>query len=207
MPDVRVSTIDLLRHGSCEGGEIFRGSTDVLLTDLGRRQMRTALESGGGWQRVISSPMRRCQHFAESFARAQQLPLQVEANLREIHFGDWEGRSHAEVERSHGTTLQQFWADPESITPPNGETIGGFRQRVVPVLDRLAEQHSGEHLLLITHGAVIRIAICHWLQLPLRAISNISVPYAGFTRFRIYQQPGREPWHQLVLHRGEAGPT
>lgn len=203
MPEVQITTIDLLRHGRCEGGEIFRGSTDVLLTDSGHRQMRATLAEEGGWQRVISSPMQRCHAFAADYAQQQGLPFAVEADLREIHFGDWEGCTHAEVELRDGVTLQQFWADPETITPPNGESIEDFRKRVIPVLERLQRAHVGEHVLLVTHGAVIRLAMCHWLQLPLRAISHISVPYAGFTRFRIYHQPGQPPWQQLVLHRGD----
>ena len=43
--------IDILRHGQCEGGEIYRGSTDVPLTDLGWQQMRNAVASHNGWDR------------------------------------------------------------------------------------------------------------------------------------------------------------
>jgi len=203
MADLRVTTFDLLRHGRCEGGEMFRGSTDVALLDSGLEAMAGALSGLGGWQRIVSSPMRRCLRFARQQATTLGLPLTVEPDLREIHFGDWEGQTHAEVARQHGDLLARFWQDPEQVTPPNGESIQHFRQRVTGVLERLQRGHAGEHLLLVTHGAVIRLTLCHWLDLPLSAISRVAVPYAGLTRFRTYQAPGQPPWPELVLHRGE----
>ena len=63
----KVTTVDVLRHGQCQGGQIFRGSTDVLLTDLGWQQMEQALENYQGWEAVVASPLRRCQLFAEQY--------------------------------------------------------------------------------------------------------------------------------------------
>lgn len=203
MAEIEVTTVDLLRHGRCEGGEIFRGTTDVRLTAEGHAEMRRALRDYGGWQRVVSSPLRRCRAFAEPYARTLALPLAIEADLREIDFGDWEGRTHREVAATDGETLERFWADPEAVTPPNGEPIGVFRTRVAATLQRLVSEYGGSHLLVVTHGAVLRMALCHWLGLPLRSISNVAVPYAGLTRFRVYRQDGGEPWFQLVSHRGD----
>jgi broad specificity phosphatase PhoE len=198
-----VTTIDLLRHGACEGGEIFRGSIDVELTAAGREQMRAALADMEGWQRIVCSSLQRCCRFAAELAGERGLPLQVCPDLREIHFGDWEGRRHSDVMREEGERLAQFWRDPLTVTPPNGESMAQFRERVVAAMHGLLDEHRGRHLLLVTHGAVIRLLLTEWLQMPMTAFSNIAVPYASFTRCRIFEREGSVPWVQLCLHRGD----
>ena len=202
-PDFTLTTIDLLRHGACEGGEIFRGSTDVPLTESGWQQMRAALEPHSGWDCIVSSSLQRCRRFAEQFATANTLPLHVDGALREIHFGDWEGQKIADIERDHGTSLWRFWNDPECFSPPNGEPMTVFRERVLQAAGELLHEHGGRHILLISHGAVIRTLLCEWLQMPSTAFSRIAVPYAGLSRIRIYQRGDERPWPQFVFHRGE----
>ena len=89
--------LDLLRHGETTGGSGFRGSTDDALTDKGWAQMHQALSDVAGWDLLISSPLQRCRMFAEQLAAARKVPLRIEADLRELHFGEWEGRNAAEI--------------------------------------------------------------------------------------------------------------
>lgn len=203
MTQTHTTTIDLLRHGACEGGEIFRGSTDVLLTAQGWEQMQASLAAHNGWECVISSSLQRCRNFATQFAGNNNLPLKVEARFREIHFGEWEGQKIADIERDHGTSLRKFWNDPECFTPPNGEPMRDFRERIIGAAHEILHEHRGKHILLISHGAVIRMLLCQWLQMPMTAFSNIAVPYAGLSRVRLYQRGDEKPWPQLVFHRGE----
>ena len=203
MPAVLTTTIDLLRHGACEGGEIFRGSTDVPLTDTGWEQMHAALREHSGWDCVVTSSLQRCRNFALQFAQRQSLPVQVDERFREIHFGDWEQRLIADVEREHGPSLSRFWKDPECFTPPNGEPMPAFRARITGAAESVIHEHAGKHILLITHGAVIRMLLCEWLQMPMTAFSKIAVPYAGLSRVRLYRRGDEKPWPQFVFHRGE----
>jgi alpha-ribazole phosphatase len=204
LPDgVKLTTIDLLRHGECEGGEIFRGSTDVPLIEKGWEQMRNSLQPYSGWDCVVSSSLQRCRLFAEKFTSERELPLKVNSSLTEIHFGDWEGKKITDVEREHGASLWRFWNDPERFSPPNGESMQLFRERVLQATATILDEHIGQHILLISHGAVIRTLLCEWLQMPLSAFSTIAVPYAGLSRMRIYQRGEEKPWLQFVFHRGE----
>lgn len=198
-----VTTFDLLRHGACEGGEIFRGSTDVALSEDGWRQMRTAIADEAGWDLVLTSSLQRCARFAEELAQSRQLPLRQEARLREIHFGDWEGRTHVEVQREQGDVLRRFWRDPLGVVPPNGEAMTDFRDRVMAAMREIQRECVGQHVLIVTHGAVIRVLLCEWLRMSYDAFSNVAVPYASFSRLKIYHQDNKESWAQLALHRGE----
>ncbi len=200
---VKTTTIDLLRHGQCEGGEIFRGSTDVPLTDKGWQQMQQAVHESSPWQRVVSSSLRRCRLFAEQLAEEKTLAVESHDALREIHFGDWEGQLQETVQREQGEQLRAFWQDPLSNTPPNGEPLVDFHRRVSHCFNSLLQQYQGEHLLLVSHGAVIRVLICELLNMPLDSIASISVPYACLTRFRVYHLDKKPDWAQLCFHRGE----
>ena len=199
---VTSSRIDLLRHGACEGGEIFRGSTDVALSETGWSQMRDKVASVDEphWDHIVTSPLQRCARFAEELSSKRGTALSVDENLREIHFGDWEGLAHSEAQQRDPEVWRKFWQSPDSASPPNGEAMSDFCARVTGALDAIVQQHSGQSVLLVVHGAVIRVMICHWLGMPMGAMTRLSVPYAGFSRFHIYHQDGREPWVQLHSH-------
>ncbi|AKH68921.1 fructose-2,6-bisphosphatase [Spongiibacter sp. IMCC21906] len=202
MAKIDVSRIDLLRHGACQGGEIFRGSTDVLLSELGWQQMQDKLASlsSPGWDHIVSSPLQRCWRFATAVSEERGLPLEHYRDFREMHFGDWEGLKHDEARQQYPEEWRQFWSSPDMASPPNGEAMPDFCQRVTTAQDALVEQYQGKRVLLVAHGAVIRVMICHWLGMPMGAMTRLSVPYAGLSRFEIYHQQGRPPWVQLVSH-------
>lgn len=202
MAKVTTTHIDLLRHGACEGGEIFRGSTDVALSELGWQQMRdkVATMGDGGWDNIVSSPLQRCQRFAEMLAAERKTPLAVREDLREMHFGDWEGLAHDVARQRFPQEWADFWESPAEASPPNGEAMPDFCQRITSGLDTIAEQYKGQSVLLVVHGAVIRVMICHWLGMPMGAMTRLNVPYAGLTRFTVYHQDGKAPWVQLGSH-------
>jgi len=62
-----MKTLDLLRHGQPEGGNVFRGRTDHPLTEEGWQQMYQSCENRQ-WDVIITSPLSRCQEFAHKLA-------------------------------------------------------------------------------------------------------------------------------------------
>ncbi|MGP0175032.1 alpha-ribazole phosphatase family protein [Pseudomonas sp. NCHU5208] len=175
--------LELLRHGETEQGGGLRGSLDDALTEQGWAQLRSAVQSAGPWQRLISSPLQRCARFAEEVAAAHGLPLHYEPALQELHFGDWEGRSAASLMDTDAEALGHFWADPYAFTPPNGEPLLAFEARVLAAVQRLQQAHDGECLLLITHGGVMRLLLARARGLPRQDLLQVNVGYAQ--RFRL----------------------
>lgn len=202
MTKVTETHIDLLRHGACQGGEIFRGSTDVALSELGWQQMRDKVASLGDmqWDHIVSSPLQRCLRFAEDLAAQRATTMTVQDNLREMHFGDWEGLAHSEARKRFTREWAEFWESPAEASPPNGEAMPDFCQRISSGIDAIVERHQGQSVLLVVHGAVIRVMMCHLLGMPMGAMTRINVPYAGMTRFSVYHQEGKAPWVQLSSH-------
>lgn len=185
-----VTTVDLLRHGACEGGYIYRGRTDVALSPEGWRQMEQAIGTTGGWQRVVTSPLQRCRLFAVHCAEQLRLPLAIVPELQEVNFGAWEGRLVQDVRQADPEFLSQYYDDPGAVTPPDGERTVDAQQRILRGWQALLRDFAGEHLLLVCHGGVIRLLLSHLLDMPLRASTRLNVPYASLSRVRIYHREG-----------------
>ncbi|TNB97856.1 alpha-ribazole phosphatase family protein [Pseudomonas jessenii] len=171
--------LDLLRHGETELGGGLRGSLDDALTEKGWAQMRAAVVAGGPWDRLISSPLQRCARFAAELGEQLNLPVQLETDLQELHFGVWEGQSAAALMETDAEALGLFWADPYSFTPPQGEPVSDFAARVLGAVARLHQANAGERVLLISHGGVMRLLLAQARGLPREQLLNVEVAHAA----------------------------
>ena len=188
--------IDLLRHGQPAGGDRFRGVQDDPLSEIGWQQMRDSVQGMSGWDVVVSSPLKRCAEFAAELAEQYGLDLEIKADFAELAFGDWEGRSYEEIKQSAPQAWQAFFEDPINNTPPGGEPMADFCQRIDAAWDELLEQYKGRHVLVVCHGAVMRVIYRRILNTPMSSLFSIEVPYACLSRIRRHPEGDR-----LVFHR------
>jgi alpha-ribazole phosphatase len=171
--------LDLLRHGETELGGGLRGSLDDALTEKGWQQMRTAVLKQGPWDRLVSSPLQRCARFADELAEKLGLPVELDKDLQELHFGAWEGQSAAKLMETDAEALGLFWADPYSFTPPQGEPVAAFSARVLAAVARLQAAYAGERVLLISHGGVMRLLLAQARGLPREQLLNVEVGHGA----------------------------
>ncbi|PKH26228.1 alpha-ribazole phosphatase [Pseudomonas sp. 43NM1] len=171
--------LDLLRHGETELGGGLRGSLDDALTEKGWAQMRAAVIEQGPWDRLVSSPLQRCARFADELGAQLGLPVQIEKDLQELHFGAWEGQSTAALMDTSAEDLGRFWSDPYAFTPPDGEPVADFSARVLAAVERLHAAHAGERVLLITHGGVMKLLLAQARGLPREQLLNVEVAHAS----------------------------
>ncbi|HKS12179.1 MAG TPA: alpha-ribazole phosphatase family protein [Pseudomonas sp.] len=177
--------LDLLRHGETEQGGGLRGSLDDALTALGWTQMRQAVEQGGPWDVLVSSPLQRCALFADELGARLGLPVQREPALQELHFGEWEGRSAAQLMDTHADELGRFWSDPYACTPPGGEPVTAFAERVLAAIERLQGAHAGKRVLLVTHGGVMRLLLARARGLPREQLLQVEVAHGALMRLAL----------------------
>lgn len=170
--------IDMLRHGDT-GAKGFCGSLDMPLSETGWQQMRIATEVNVGWQVILSSPLRRCAEFASALAEQYRLPMVLDARIRELHFGEWEGLDAEQLMQRDEKGLTQFWTDPWCYTPPRGERLADFEQRVRIAWEDACDRYRGKHILFITHGGVIRMLLYLVRHLSRAELLGINVPYAS----------------------------
>jgi len=197
------TTIDLLRHGEAEGGRIFRGRTNSLLTAHGFEQMTHTIGlNPPAWNGIISSPLRRCSDFAETLSLQYQTSLVLNDAFREIHFGDWEGQSVEQIYQQQPETVEQFWLNPVDNPPPGAEPMIDFQQRVAAAWVQLLAERRGEHVLLVTHGGVIRLILAELLGIPLQRVPRIAVPEAALSRIQVFHEADKPDWPQVVFLNG-----
>lgn len=177
--------LDLLRHGETELGGGLRGSLDDALTARGWEQMRAAVEQQGPWDRLISSPLQRCALFAHELGERLNIPVGLEKNLQELHFGAWEGQSAAALMETDAEGLGLFWADPYRFTPPEGEPVTDFSDRVLGAVSRLHQAYAGERVLLISHGGVMRLLLARARGLPREQLLNVEVGHGGLFSLQV----------------------
>ena len=180
-----MSQVFLLRHGSTSTPGSFCGSTDSVLTQEGWQQMWAAV-TGQVWDRVVSSPARRCAEFGASCARRLNLPFNEDARLREMHFGDWEGCSPAELMQSVPEALRLFWQDPARYPPPRGEPLAAVRSRVLMAWNELVAGDPTQRVLVVTHGGPMRILRCLLDPRASERLLDIDVPYATVWNMNVF---------------------
>ncbi|SDY52084.1 alpha-ribazole phosphatase family protein [Nitrosomonas sp. Nm33] len=185
-----IAYIDLLRHGDTGNGGRFCGSTDHALTEAGWQQMWTRVEqTERHWQHIITSPLKRCAHFAQALAERYTIPLTQDARIQEIHFGEWEGRTPVELMQTDAEALARFWQNPLDDPPPQAEHLLDFKARVLAAWQDIHTQFADQNILLITHSGVMRILLCHLNQQPLQQLLNFDVPYAAMQTVEV-------KWHE-----------
>jgi alpha-ribazole phosphatase/probable phosphoglycerate mutase len=202
----RITTlIDLMRHGEPVGGTRYRGQIDDPLSDTGWRQMRAAVGRDRPWDLIVSSPLSRCLAFAEDLSQSSGLPLEIDDRLKEIGFGEWQGKTREEITEYDPGVLQRFYRDPTTYRPDGAEGLAEFRSRIVAAVNDILNRHAGKHILVICHAGTIRMVMGHILGIPLSNLFRIKVANAGITRIE-YAEQGEEFLGQLVFHCGSPGP-
>jgi len=186
------TTIDLFRHGETINGSGFRGSIDDALTKEGEQQMWQAVEKAPHqWDQIISSPLQRCAFFARKFSQQHALPLTLEARLKEMHFGLWEGQTATVLMERDADALSKFWQDPLANTPPEAEPLRDFEQRILSAWQEITARYEGKKILLVTHGGVIRLLLCHILQRSVNHLLEFEVKHAAIERIVITDKQAR----------------
>lgn len=153
----------LVRHGETEWNLTRRaqGHADVPLNEAGRRQARHVAEElfDANFAAVYSSDLSRAYDTAWAIAESHGLGVVADPTWREIDQGEWEGLGNDEIKRRWPALWdpEKRWSEPR----PGGESPGEVLERALGGLARIAERHPGEHVVVVTHGGVIRWLTAH----------------------------------------------
>lgn len=160
-----------VRHGETEANTQGRylGQTDSPLTRRGLRQAEAAarrIAGLAGISRVYSSDLARCVETAAAISRSAGQPYILDARLREVSFGSWEGTTYEELMASSDREAAVRWyEDPYANRPPGGESVSELGERVEAFLDRAAsETKRGGIVVAVSHGGPIRYFQARYLR-------------------------------------------
>ena len=104
--------------------------------------------------RIFSSDLPRCARLAEGLAAHWHIPLELAPSLREMHFGEWEGRSYDEIDTRDHERWRAWCADWRYGVPPGGESVDDLMGRISRWVASASPTPSD---LLVTHAGVIRV--------------------------------------------------
>jgi alpha-ribazole phosphatase len=170
----------LVRHARPEAAYVGRliGATDPPLDAAGAGQARALADRirrlAPG--RCYCSPLARCRQTAAAIAGP--LPVEIDAELREIDFGRWENRRFDDLKVEEPELVDRWAAFEFDFAFPGGESLRNFLARVRQAADRLARDPA-DTVLAVTHGGAIRAIICHLLGLEPQNYVLFEVDYAA----------------------------
>lgn len=177
--------IDLIRHGEPVGGRAYRGhNIDDPLSETGWQQMWDAIGDEAPWDHIITSPLERCEAFAEALMDTFNVTCSTEEDFKEVGFGSWEGKTPDEIKAANLKEYQDFYNDPVNKRPAGAEPLEKFITRVTTAFDRQVKEHAGKHILIVAHAGVNRAIIAHALHAAPIGLYRINVKNAGMSRLK-----------------------
>jgi len=160
---IPTTRVFMIRHGATvlSAEDRFAGVTNVELSDEGREQARRLSErlSAEKIAAVYASPLGRTVETARILAAPHNLPVQRCDGFREISHGHWEGMKRREVEEKFPEEMAAWEKDPYTFAPAGGESGLAVTARALPALIDLVRKHPGEHILIVSHKATIRLLL------------------------------------------------
>ena len=194
-----LTTLILVRHGRTpltEAHKISGGTgDDPALSELGRQDAAAVAEviAGFGAQSafshipapnvVVSSPMQRTRETGSAIASKLGLANEIEEQLREISFGDWDGHTNQEVAELWPEVFQA-WRGSWDEEPPKGESLAKFDSRIREVRELILRKYAGQTVVVVAHVMPIRGFISQALDAGAAGYWTIQVAPCSITIIR-----------------------
>ncbi len=167
----QLTTLVLVRHGRTHLTESKRisgrGGENPGLSDLGREDAhkvaKALAEIGntGPWSHlspissIVASPIQRTMDTAHIISNELGLGVQVNENIAEISFGDWDGHTNEEVMSKWAADFEN-WQGSWTVSPPNGESLEVFDARVQAGRRQILSERAGKTVVVVSHVMPIR---------------------------------------------------
>jgi len=185
---MHVTRILAIRHGETAWNVDTRiqGQLDIGLNDTGRAQaqrLARSLAKREPLQAIYASDLARAWHTAQAIGQAQGMAVVAHTGLRERAFGDFEGRTFAEIEAElpeHARHWRQ--RTPDWAPPGTGESLLVLRERVLAAVNELAARHLGEQIALVAHGGVMDVLYRAATRLDVQAARTWQLPNTAVNR-------------------------
>lgn len=157
-----------MRHGETVWNteRRYQGMTDIELSDEGLRQAECAAKRFKNIKidKIYASPLKRAMKTAEKIAAEKGLEIISEDDFREIHFGEWEGKTVPELTEKYGESYTNFIREPHKYGFPGEGSVENVINRIKPGIDRLIAEDEG-NVLIVSHGGIIRLMIMYIMGL------------------------------------------
>jgi broad specificity phosphatase PhoE len=166
----------LIRHGqtdwNVEGR--YQGQTNLPLNATGLAQAEAFAASlhGRRFSALYSSDLMRAYQTARIIAAQLGLAIQTDRRLREIHQGEWQGRTLVEIRAVYNESkqAQRTQIDPATARAPGGESVLEVSQRMALAADDIVRAVPGGPVLVVSHGLALATLYCQARGIPLSEV-------------------------------------
>lgn len=160
-------TIFYVRHGETlsHAEHRYAGSTDVGLTEHGVQQGHDLAEwaKNAKLDKIYTSDLSRATITAQPSVEATGITPEVDPRLREVHFGDGENMTRAEMREVFPDLVDQWVADPADRALLHGETGRAAIDRGMEALEEIVAVNLGKRVMIVAHSTLGRLLCCDLL--------------------------------------------
>ncbi|MDB5889375.1 MAG: phosphoglycerate mutase [Polaromonas sp.] len=175
-----------IRHGETlwNAATRIQGQLDIPLNETGHRQARrlAAALKDEPITAIYASDLARAQQTASYLASELGLAVRPEPAIRERGFGEFEGRTFAEIETTLPEQALRWRTRDPDFAPVGGESLIDLRSRVVGAAGRLAASHPGELIVMVAHGGVMDVLYRAATRLDIQAPRTWALGNAAINR-------------------------
>jgi len=179
-------TIYFMRHGETTASQTggYCGTLDPDLTPEGYQMAEDFADvyKSLSWVAVFSSPLRRAVATAKPICKAAGIRMHLKEGLREIAYGQWEGKNPEAVNREFHDDYVRWLSDPGWNAPTGGERGIDIARRSSLVLEEIEKTYTTGNILVVSHKATIRIMLCFLIGIDVgRFRDRISMPVSSIS--------------------------
>jgi probable phosphomutase (TIGR03848 family) len=182
-----MTTFLLIRHGMTDAvGKTITGRfPGVHLNEIGQKQADELTGRLRRWKidAIYSSPLERALETAAPTARRLHLSVMKSEALSEVDFGEWSGKTLDELNQMPEWRLYNTFRS--STRAPGGELATEVQTRMVEQLTRLSRQHPEQIVAVFSHADVIRLALAHFLGMPIDLMHRIEIRPSSISAVRL----------------------
>lgn len=141
-----MSTVVLVRPGCTDFDEQKRiqGSLELPLNDRGQDQLAKVIDAirNQPVEAVVTGPCDPCRSTAEAVARALDVTIKEKKELCNLDQGLWQGLCVDEIRKKFPKVFKQWKESPETVCPPEGETVTLAIERMIGALKKPLKKYN-----------------------------------------------------------------
>jgi probable phosphoglycerate mutase len=182
-----MTRICIVRHGETDWNveKRIQGQTDIPLNATGRAQALAMAYNAGHhhFSAIYSSDLGRALETAQALAEREDLPVRPLPQLRERHYGIFQGLTAAEGAVLHPAAYAHYAARDPHYDFETGESMLALAARITEGIDWMVRHHTGETLCAVAHGGVLDILYRKATGRPLETPRDFVIPNCSLNWF------------------------
>ena len=183
----------LIRPGSTDYNEQGRiqGTLDVPLSADGSAEIDTAIDALDklGIETLYFAPCQSAKESAKRIASGIGVKTKKLESLSNLDHGLWQGMLVDEVKRKHPKVYRQWQEHPDSICPPEGETLSSARERIQSAIAKLVKRHKKGVVGLVVPEPLISLIAGYLEQADVGDLWKAAAQSGGWEVIEFDRQP------------------